>query len=170
VAVFPDRIVLKNSTDDQAAIISAIETGGTDEITQGEIVIGRESGSARLYTVDADGAIVMIPGGGGSASTIVSDTPPTTRDDGSALEEGDMWWRSDTGALHVYYSSAWVEVAGGGGGSATLGRGDGGDIDGTTVDSAFVFGVWGGGDFDTTAEDSPVELVVIGMADGGDIT
>jgi hypothetical protein len=120
VAVFPDRIILKNSTDAQAAIESAIGSGGTDEIQQGELVIGREEGSAKLYTVDSTGAIVTISGGGG--------------------------------------------------GSATLGRGDGGDIDGTTVDSAFVFGVWGGGDLDTTTEDKPIELVVIGMADGGDIT
>jgi hypothetical protein len=118
VAVFPDRIILKNSTDVRATIEAAIESGGTDEIQQGEIVIGREAGSAKLYTVDSVGDIVTISGGGGG----------------------------------------------------TLGRGDGGDIDTFTVDSAFVFAIYGGGDIDTTAEDKPVELVVIGIADGGDIT
>ena len=69
MAVFPDRIVLKNSTDPEAAIIAAIETGGTDAITQGELVLGLENGAAALFTKDALGAIVTISGsgsGGGS--------------------------------------------------------------------------------------------------------
>ena len=64
MAVFPDRIVLKNSTDAQATIEAAIQAGGSDEITQGEIVLGLETGSAQLYTRDATGAIVTISGGG----------------------------------------------------------------------------------------------------------
>jgi hypothetical protein len=63
VAVFPDRIVLKNSTDSQAAIEAAIESGGTDEIAQGEIVLGLASGTAQIYTRDAVGSIVTISGG-----------------------------------------------------------------------------------------------------------
>ena len=66
MAVFPDRIVLKNSTDDQATITAAIQSGGTDAIAQGEIVLGLETGSAQLYTRDAVGAIVTISGGGDS--------------------------------------------------------------------------------------------------------
>lgn len=62
MAVFPDRIVLKNSTDSQAAIETAIEAGGTDEIAQGEIVLGLETGSARIYTRDASGNIVVTSG------------------------------------------------------------------------------------------------------------
>ena len=69
MAVFPDRIILKNSTDPQATIESAIASGGTDEIQQGELVIGRESGAAQLYTVDALGAIVTISGSGGGGGT-----------------------------------------------------------------------------------------------------
>ncbi len=65
MAVFPDRIVLKNSTDNEATIIAAIETGGTDEIVQGELVIGLASGTATLFTKDSLGAIVTISGGGG---------------------------------------------------------------------------------------------------------
>jgi hypothetical protein len=62
VAVFPDRIVLKNSTDDEAAIVAAIESGGTDEITQGEAVLGLLEGEAVIYTKDSLGNIVTING------------------------------------------------------------------------------------------------------------
>lgn len=116
MAVFPDRIVLKNSTDSQTAIVSAIENGGTDAIVPGELVIGRSPGLAELYTLDSAGDVVVISGGG----------------------------------------------SGGGG------RGDGGDFDVSIAQSAFVFGVYGGGDLDTTAIDYPIEFTV--GADGGDIT
>lgn len=66
VAVFPDRIVLKNSTDSEAAIVAAIGSGGADAIQQGELVVGRSSGSAKLYTIDSTGAVVSVGGGGGS--------------------------------------------------------------------------------------------------------
>ncbi len=68
MAVFPDRIVLKNSTDAEASIIAAIETGGTDAITQGEIVLGLSDGAAALFTKDALGAIVTISGSGDGSS------------------------------------------------------------------------------------------------------
>lgn len=64
MAVFPDRIVLKNSTDSQADIEAAIQAGGADAIAQGEVVLGLETGSAQLYTRDATGAIVTISGSG----------------------------------------------------------------------------------------------------------
>jgi len=67
VAVFPDRIVLKNSTDDEATIIAEIETGGVSAITQGEIVLGLSDGAAALFTKDALGAIVTISGSGGGS-------------------------------------------------------------------------------------------------------
>ena len=57
MAVFPDRIVLKNSTDDEATIISSIENGGTDAIATGEIVLGLEPGAASLYTLDSAGSV-----------------------------------------------------------------------------------------------------------------
>lgn len=66
MAVFPDRIVLKNSTDGETSIVEAITSGGTDAITPGELVISREPGAAGLYTVDSLGSIVKIAGGGGS--------------------------------------------------------------------------------------------------------
>ena len=69
MAVFPDRIVLKNSTDNEATIITEIQAGGTDEITQGEIVLGLSNGAAALFTKDALGAIVTISGSGGGGSS-----------------------------------------------------------------------------------------------------
>lgn len=101
MAVFPDRIVLKNSTDDQATIEAAIAVGGTDEITQGEIVLGLETGSAQLYTKDAAGTIVSISGGGGTTSiddltdVDTSTTPPTT---GQVLEWNGTNWVPSTQA------------------------------------------------------------------------
>ena len=62
MAVFPDRIVLKNSTDTQAAIETAIGVGGANEIAQGEVVVGVEPTSATLYTKAQDGSIVNISG------------------------------------------------------------------------------------------------------------
>ena len=65
MAVFPDFISLKNSTDSEAAIIAAIETGGTDPINQGELVIGLSAGAATLFTKDSLGDIVTISGSDG---------------------------------------------------------------------------------------------------------
>ena len=69
MAVFPDRIVLKNSVDDEATIVAEIETGGISAITQGEIVLGLSNGAAALYTKDALGAIVTISGSGGGGGS-----------------------------------------------------------------------------------------------------
>jgi len=67
VAVFPDRIVLKNSTDPEATIEAQIGPGGADEITQGEVVVGLSASSATFYTKDANNNIVQI----GSAAGVV---------------------------------------------------------------------------------------------------
>ena len=53
--------------------------------------------------------------------------------------------------------------------STRIGRGDGGDFDTTEVESAFVFAVWGGGDFDTATADIPIEILVANTVDGGEI-
>ena len=89
MAVYPDRIILKNSTDAQATIEAAIASGGADEIVYGELVIGRETGSAQLYTVDAAGNIVTISGSGGGATALGDltdvDLATTTPQNGDAL-------------------------------------------------------------------------------------
>ena len=58
MAVFPDRIVLKSSTDPEQDIIAAIEAEGDSEIVPGELVISRLDGGANIYTLDANGDIV----------------------------------------------------------------------------------------------------------------
>jgi hypothetical protein len=70
--------------------------------------------------------ISTIFGGGGSGdgeNVIISDTPPAARDDGSPLQEGDQWWKSDTGTMYIWYvdetSSQWVQSSGSGGGGAS---------------------------------------------------
>ena len=132
MAVFPDRIVLKNSTDSQAAIESAIGSGGTDEITQGEIVLGLEAGAAKIYTRDSAGAIVEIAGALASIDEIGDvDTSTVAPADGQALIWDNTAQQWEPGSV-----------------AASAGRGDGGDFDTGTVDSAYAFGVYGGGDFD----------------------
>lgn len=94
MAVFPDRIVLKNSTDDEATIIAEIETGGVSAITQGEIVLGLSDGAAALFTKDALGAIVAISGsgsGGGGGLVFWGGGDFTTGDsDGEAPDGGEF--------------------------------------------------------------------------------
>ena len=70
MAVFPDRIVLKNSTDSQSAIETAIQTGGSDAITQGEIVLGIETSNVRFYTKAGDGSIVTLGSAAGAISAL----------------------------------------------------------------------------------------------------
>lgn len=153
MAVFPDRIILKNSTDPQATIETAIASGGTDEIQQGELVIGREAGKAKIYTVDSAGNIVIVGGAQSIDELTDVDTSTTGPVEGQALiwdNTGGQWVPGD------------VATSGGGG------RGDGGDLDTGTVDSGYVFGVYGGGDLDTASADEPIDF--LGSADGGDIT
>lgn len=140
MAVFPDRIVLKNSTDNQATIEAAIQAGGADEIAQGEIVLGLETGSAKVYTRDAVGDIVTISG---KVTSLIAGAN-ITLDPANGL--GDVTISSEGGG----------------------GRGDGGDFDAGTVDAGFVFGVYGGGDFDLGGVDLPPEqLSGDGGPDGG---
>jgi len=121
VAVFPDRIVLKNSTDSQAAIEAAIGAGGADAITQGEIVLGVDPTDVAIYTKAGDGSIVRFAPGAAAGRAIVSDTAPTVGINGNPLADGDLWYESDTGSYYVYYGDAWVEVSGGGGTVTSVG-------------------------------------------------
>jgi len=178
VAVFPDRIVLKNSADSRADIEAAIATGGTDAITQGEIVLGLGANNFTIYTKAADGSIISLDPGAASGEVIISSSEPSTRPNGDPLQAGDIWFNSDTAALFIRYLDAqgtqtWVQVSGGSGGGGSVvsggeggGRGDGGNFTLGTVDATFVMGVYGGGDFDSQSEDIPVEL--LGTDDGPD--
>ena len=106
MAVFPDRIVLKNSTDTQAEIIAAIETGGDDEITQGELVIGLVDGGTRFYTKDANGDIVWLGGAGAGPQYIddlldvdTSTNPPAV--DQILVWDGTNWVPGEGGSSDV---------------------------------------------------------------------
>ena len=71
---------------------------------------GAQDGQALIY--DAGNA-VFVPGNvatsGGGASVTVSDSAP------SSPSNGDLWWRSDTGKLKIYYddgtSQQWVDAS-----------------------------------------------------------
>ena len=60
MAVYPQRIVLKNSKDGDGSVTSQIRVGGTGEIVDGEVVISQRPGAATLYTKDAVGNIVAL--------------------------------------------------------------------------------------------------------------
>lgn len=70
MAVFPERIVLKTSSDTQQDIVDQIKAGGSDPIIRGELVLGTAPGSVRLYAADEVGAIVQF--GGSDATTVAS--------------------------------------------------------------------------------------------------
>ena len=119
MAVFPDRIVLKNSTDADAAIRTAIGAGGSDEISLGEVVVGLAAGSVTFYAKDSNGDIQTI-GQNDAAVVIVSSTTPTTDNLGNPLSDGNIWFNPTTEVLSIYSSGAWVAVSGGGGGSDAM--------------------------------------------------
>ena len=77
MAVYPDRIVLKNSTDSDSAIRTAIGTGGTDPISQGELVLGIGASDLTIYSVDGSGNVLTVAGTAPTGLTaVVDDTTP----------------------------------------------------------------------------------------------
>ena len=115
MAVFPDRIVLKNSTDSQAAIEAAIEAGGTDEITQGEIVLGISSSAVQLYTKAGDGSIVTIANAGSFA--LINDPNPTL---GASLDTNGYYIASTSGDVQIAPYNAELTIRGTGSTSGRL--------------------------------------------------
>jgi hypothetical protein len=106
--------------------------------------------------------------GGGVATAIVSDDAPTERDDGSELQEGDIWWESDTGAIYVYYNSAWVQSSGeGGSGVNTLAALLDTDVTGVEDGEILIYRSATG---DWTAEPAPVGGVSSVSGKTGDVT
>ena len=69
----------------------------------------RGAGISTVTPPDAGISTVYIEGGGG-ANVTTADIAPTSP------EDGDLWWKSDVGALKVYYddgdSQQWVDAAG----------------------------------------------------------
>lgn len=139
MAVFPNRIVLKNSGSSDAAIRAAIAQGGTDEINLGEIVIGYQNGVdnyVELYTLDGAGNVVTISGA--NNITILSENEPGTRPDGNTLKDGDFWFdtslnQANSGVLSIWFGNLWRPVGGSGGG----GGGNLGDLDDVDVGNPF---------------------------------
>jgi len=70
----------------------------------------RGAGISTVTPPDAGISTVYLEGGGGGANVTTSDTAPISP------EDGDLWWKSDVGALKVYYddgdSQQWVDAAG----------------------------------------------------------
>jgi len=60
-----DKIVLKNTTDSEATLVSRAEgasAGSPDELQPGELIVQREVGRTTLYSVDNAGSVVELPG------------------------------------------------------------------------------------------------------------
>lgn len=110
MAVFPDRIVLKNSTDSQAAIEAAIGSGGTDQITQGEVVVGLEANAATFYTIDGSGNVVTIGSAAGQILNL------------GDLLDVDLTTPATDGQVIAYNSTSgnWEPVDQSGGGAGTV--------------------------------------------------
>ena len=60
MAVFPDKIVLKSSTDGNTEVRQSIGAGQSNEIVPGEIVVSRESSRVSLFTLDSNNSVVEI--------------------------------------------------------------------------------------------------------------
>ena len=110
MAVFPDRIIIKNSVATEAEIREAIGDAGDESIETGELVLGTEVGNSKLYTKNSAGQIISI-GSASSARCIVSETPPTTTPDGTVLEDGHLWFDPVNEKLYVYNEGEWVLAA-----------------------------------------------------------
>lgn len=64
MAVYPDKIVLKSSTDGDGVIKELIHPlTGTSPIVPGELVISRSSGEAKIFTIDSNGQPVTVSQG-----------------------------------------------------------------------------------------------------------
>lgn len=156
MAVFPDRVVLKNSTDSEAAIEAAIGSGGSDAITPGELVLGLSAGNLTIFSLDSNNDIVKFTPTSASGRAIVSGTEPTVGINGQPLADGDLWYESGTSNYYVYYNSAWVQLSGGGGGSGTV----------TSVDITAGTGLLAAGGPITTSGSISLDLDVSGVTPG----
>ena len=73
MAVFPDRIVQKNSTGSTGEVLTAIDpVVGTSPIIGGELVVQRSNGAAQIITLDSNNSPVIVGVSGAGTSA-----PPT---------------------------------------------------------------------------------------------
>ena len=161
MAVFPDRIVLKNSTDSQASIEAAIATGGTDEISQGEIVLGIENTQVKFYTKSGNGNIVTIGGTGGFGALSLGDltdtdlsTPPTDGQVLTYVASTGNWEPLGVGGYDDPLTTNGDIVIRSGGVTTRLGIGTEGQV--LRVSSGEP--VWAGGNLDNIVEDTTPQL------------
>lgn len=86
----------------------------TAQIALGEVAINTHDG--KVYIKKDDGTeSILDPGYNGAIASTVA---PTIRPDGSPVQEGDLWFKTDTSTFHVYYNTSWVQVGAGAGGSS----------------------------------------------------
>lgn len=112
MAVFPDRIVLKSTTDAPDDIVDQIQAGGTDPIQSGELVIGREQGLIRIYSLDSQGEVVQVAGS--TQKTVVAGTVERTSETQVSDASGNATY-SALGASGTLVSlladaTAWVTI------------------------------------------------------------
>lgn len=77
------------------------------------------------------------------------------------LREGEIVYAKDEDTLYVVENGALVAAGSSGG----IGRGDGGNFETMTIETPFVTNILGGGDFENSLIDQPVEN--FGLRDGG---
>lgn len=63
MAATPDIVRIKHSTDSEASIVAAIAPGSSHPITRGELVLGIETGQAKLYALDSTNVPVPVVSG-----------------------------------------------------------------------------------------------------------
>ena len=126
------------------------ELASTNNITAANDISANGSGSfvgkvtsAATSTSDSSTTLAtkgyVDAGGSGSGGAIVSGVAPTTRLNGDPLQDGDLWWNSDSdgGILYVYYEDAdsgqWVEASPAGGSSP-----EGGELTRAVADTLYL--------------------------------
>jgi hypothetical protein len=63
MAIFPDRIILKNTTDLDAVLVEEASPQGSQPLNTGELVIRRDTGYWELYSLTADNLLVSLTTG-----------------------------------------------------------------------------------------------------------
>ena len=134
---YGSRMFIHHDTSSNTSFIDDASNTGLYLMYYNQVVIKNRTGSTQLTVsdsgvqpsklLDKDGQmgsvgqilsstgtqLDWIPAPSGGANVDTSDTPPTSPSD------GDLWWNSNNGELHIYYedtnSSQWVEANGGGG-------------------------------------------------------